>query len=235
MRQKLILLIMAISTILFSGCGEFSNVSFNAEMNKNINKIAVIPPLKETKINIFYFNHPGMNFGLIGSVVALAEFDSKEKSYNKLIESEKFDANSYFIEKLKGYLENDKYSINLLPVENKEKFKFLKTYPEADADAYLDLLCSVGYIAGSPTSTYKPTVKLKVRLVKKIDKTIIYDKMIAIGENYGLDQNVEYIGCEDNSCYSDFSKLKENPKQSIDGLKISLDKIAYHVANSLKK
>lgn len=236
MKQKFVLLFAMTVMILLSGCGQQPDVNFNAEMNKNIHKITVAPPNTIKDLKVFYYNHPGLKVGGIFGLAALAEFGIKESEYNKLVKSEDFDTNAYFLSKLKENLEKEKYSVVLLPADPKRKNEFMKEYPQADTDAYLDLkLEDMGYIAGSPAAAYKPTIIVRARLVKKNDKAIVFDRILAVGENYNLNEGVDFVGCVDENCYSDFAGLKENSKQSIDGLKKSLDKIAEHLAFSLKR
>lgn len=236
MKQKLILLFIIAVAVLFSGCGQQPDVNFNAQMHKDIHKMAVVPPNTIKDLKVFYYNHPGLKVGGIFGLAALAEFKMKESSYNKLIESENFDTNAYFLSKLKENLEKEQYSVALLPADPKRKQEFMGKYPEADTDAFLDLkLDDIGYIAGSQSAAYKPTIIIRARLVKKNDKSIVFDRILAVGENYNLNEDVDFVGCVDENCYSDFSTLKENSKQSIDGLKKSLDKLAQHIAFSLKR
>jgi hypothetical protein len=236
MKKKTIYLFAILSIFIFTGCVKTPNINFNAQMHKNIKNIAIIPPKKVKELTIFYFNHPGMNFGLVGGVMAAAEFNSKTSTYNKLIAPIKFDANHYFLSKLTSYLKEEKYNVILLPVDEKRKNEYLKEYPDVPTDAYLDIvLGQIGYIAGSPTATYKPTVKVTARLVKKVDKTILYDKYLATGENFALAEEVDYLGCDTKDCHKDFDTLKTNAKMSVEGIQKALDKVAKRLALSLKK
>lgn len=236
MKKSLIYIVAVVGALLFTGCAKTPNVNFNAQMHKNIKSIAIVPPKNTDEINIFYFNHPGMSLGLIGGLAAAAEFSSKTTTYNKLILPTKFNANSYFLSKLTYYLKNEKYTVVILPQDPNRTNEHLKEYPNAAVDAYLDIvLGDIGYIAGSPSSTYKPTVKVSVRLVKKSDKSILYDKHLAIGESFALAQEVDYIGCDTEECYKDFDALKENAVKSVNGLKKALDKVAKRLAISLQK
>jgi len=236
MKKSLLYLTVGLMVLIITGCVKTPNVNFNSQMHKNIKSIAVVPPKNTEEVNIFYFNHPGMSLGLIGGIASSAEFSSKTTTYNKLILPTKFNANSYFLSKLTHYLKKEKYNVALLPYDPKRDKEHLKIYPEVNTDAYLDIVLEdVGYIAGSPSSTYKPTVKVAARLVKKSDKSILYDKHLAIGENFALAQEVDYIGCDTEECYKDFDSLKENALKSVDGLKKALDKVAKRLAVSLKR
>jgi hypothetical protein len=236
MKKYFLHLIIGITAFIFTGCMQTPNVNFNAQMNRDIKTIAIVPPKNIKEINIFYYNHPGMSFGLAGGLIAAAEFSSKTSTYNKLIQSAKFDVNKYFLSKLAYYLKKEKYKVKLLPVDPKRDNKYLKQYPEVDANAYLDiLLLEVGYIAGGPSAKYKPTVKISARLVKKSDKSIVYDKYLATGENFALAEEVDYIETDMQDSYEDFESLKKNAHKSVNGLKKALDKVAKRLALALKR
>lgn len=236
MKKTFLYIVIGLLAVFLTGCVKTPNVNFNGQMHNNLKSIAIVPPQKIEEVNIFYFNHPGMNFGLIGGLAAAAEFSSKTSTYNKLILPTKFDANAYFLSKLVKYLKKENYKVTLLPLDPKRSTEHMKNYPEVQTDAYLDVFFGdVGFIAGGPSSTYKPTVKVAARLVKKLDKSILYDKHLAIGENFALAQEVDYIGCDTEECHKDFDALKKNAIKSVNGLKKALDKIAKRLATSLKR
>lgn len=231
------LFILIMSSILFLGCApKTPNVAFNAGLNKDIKKIDIVAPKNLENLTIYYHNHPGMNFGIIGGIAAVAEFSSKESSYNKLIVKEDFNASSYFLAKVESELKKYGYEVNILQTKTERDNEFVKEYPKSECDAYLDsIIGSVGYFAGSPTSAYKATVKVAVRLVKAKDKSIIYDKHVAVGENFALSEDVDYLDADKDYFYESFSDLETNAIKSLEGIKKALDKIATHIALSLKK
>jgi hypothetical protein len=237
MKQITFISIITLSLSIFAGCVQKTpNVAFNAAAHNDIKKIDIIAPKKVEDLTIFYFNHPGMNFGLLGALAASAEFETKETSYNSLLENEKFDADNYFLNKLESELKNNGYQVNIIKLKEERDGELLKKYPISSCDAYLDtVLGTVGYTAGSPSSDYKATVRIASRLVKAKDKSIIYDKHIAVGENFALSEEVDYLGAEDEYFYTSFDTLKENAIKSIEGIKKGLDKVAIHIAQSLKQ
>lgn len=221
---------------LFTGCAEPTpNVAFNASMHKEIKKIDIIVPNDIEEFTVYYHNHPGMNFGLIGGLAAAAEFATKKSSYNALLTEKTFNANSYFVQKLEMKLKDINYTVNILPEDKERKNELLSEYPKTNADAYLDtVLTTVGYVAGGPSADYKATVTVKVRVVKASDKSIVYDKHIATGETFGLGKEVEYLNIGDEYSYDSSSNLQDNAMKSLGGIKKALDTIANHIAKSLK-
>jgi hypothetical protein len=236
MKRNLIYLSTVIWVLFFTGCVKTPNISYNAQMNKSIQSIAIVPPQELKEINIFYYNHPAINFGLFGGLIAAAEFSSKTKTYNTLIQSRQFNPNKYFVTKLAYYLDKGHYNVKVLPINKNKKNQYLETYPTSKQDAYLDLVIrDLGYIAGSPAATYKPTVKIAARFIKKSDKSILYEKSLAIGENFALQEEVDYLGNNEKLNYKDFDALKKDATRSVSSLKKVLDILAQRVAFSLKK
>lgn len=236
MKKKLLYVSILMAVILFTGCAKTPSVNYNSSMHKDVKKIAIIPPNQKKELTVFYYNHPGINFGLVGGLIAEAEFSSKTSTYNKLVKPIKFNVNSYFIKRLVHYLKKEHYDITILAANVKREPGFMKEYPEVNTDGYLDLVIyNVGYVAGSPTATYKPTVHIAARMVKNKNKEIIYDKHISIGENFALEKEVDYLGCDESECHKDFDTLKQNALKSVHGLKKALDKIALRLALSLKR
>jgi len=229
-------LLIGLLLVLLVGCAKTPNMNYNASMHKEIKSIAVIAPKKTVELTVYYHNHPGMSFGLVGGLIAAAEFASKQSEYNELLKSTGFRADAYFLNKLTAYLKAEKYKVILLPSDDKRKSEHMTIYPDTNADAYLDIVVNnVGYVAGSPTSTYKPTVNLSVRLVKKHNKEIVYEKVLAAGENFAVSKDVDYLGCDTKDCHTDFDALKVNALKSVEGLKRAIDKVAKRIAVSLKK
>lgn len=229
-------LLIGLLLLLLVGCAKTPNINYNASVNHDIKTIAIVAPKKTVELTVFYYNHPGMSFGLVGGLIAAAEFESKQSEYNALIKSKGFKTDAYFVNKLTAYLSAEKYKVVLIPSDDKRKSEHMTEYPDTEADAYLDIVVNnVGYIAGSPTSAYKLTISLSVRLVKKRNKEVVYDKVVVFGENFAVSKEVDYVGCNTKDCQADFDALKHNALKSIDGLKKAIDKVAKRIAVSLRK
>ncbi len=236
LRKYLVSVVLGVVVLMFSGCTKLPNLDYNAQMNRDIHTIAIIPPKKIEDIGVFYFNHPGESFGLIGGLAAAAEFSSKKTTYNNLIKSEKFDPDRYFTQKLADYLKDEGYSVHLLPYDKRRDNDYMKKYPNINTDAFLDVvILDLGYIAGSPSSSYKPTVRAKVKMLKRKNQTTLYEKYIGAGENFALSEEADYAGDDTTHHYKDFDTLKKHAQESVEGIKKALDMLARHIADALKK
>jgi len=234
--KYLLHILSGVVVVLFSGCAKIPNLDYNAQMNRDIHTIAIIPPKKIEDIGVFYFNHPGMSFGLIGGLAAAAEFSSKKTTYNNLIKSTKFDANSYFVKRLSAYLKGEGYSVLVLPYDKRRDNDYMEKYPNTNTDALLDvIIMDLGYIAGSPSSSYKPTVRAKVKMVKRGNHATLYEKYIGVGESFALSEEADYAGDDTAHHYKDFDALKMHAQESVEGIKRALDMTAKHIAHALKK
>jgi len=236
MKRNLYIGLITLFSLFVSGCTKAPNVNYNAQMHKDIKKITIASSNFGNELDVYYHNHPGMSFGLVGSLVAAAEFSSKKTTYNKLIASNKFNVSSYLVSRVAYHLAKQKYKVTTLKLEAKNRTEFLKEYPKSNTDAYLDIMiANAGYIAESPRASYKPSVYVKTRLVKNRDKSVVYDKFVSAGENFALPKEVDYVGFEENHTYKDFDTLKTKCKSSTEGIKKALDKIAKRIALSLKR
>lgn len=224
-----------VAALFFAGCAKTPNVNYNAAMHKDVKKIAIVPHKKVKEVDVYYNNHPGEQLGLIGGMAIVAEFSSKTSTYNEAIKSTNFDPNSYFLSRLSKHLKNQKYKVVTLPKDPKREFDHLSTYPEVNTDAYLDLKVRISYGAESPDASYKPTVRVGAKVVKRRDKSIIYDKYLAAGESFYLSQDIDYVGFDEKYSYKDFDTLKQKPSHSVEGIKKALDKVAIRLATSLKR
>ncbi len=236
LRPYLMSVVLGMVVLFFSGCAKLPNLDYNAQMNRDIHTIAIVPPKDIEDIEIFYFNHPGMSFGLIGGLAAAAEFSSKKTTYNNLIKSTKFDPDRYFTQKLTGYLKSEGYRVHLLPYDKRRDNDYLKKYPNINTDAFLDVvILNLGYIAGSPSSSYKPSIRAKVKMLKRKNQTTLYEKHIGVGESFALSEEADYVGDDTAHHYEDFDTLKNHAQESVEGIKKALDMLARHIADALKK
>lgn len=233
--KKVFPLLAVALMLVITGCAsKLPNQSFNASANTNIKKICIVKPPAPDKFEVFYHNHPGMNFGLIGGLAAAAEFSSKSSSYNKAIGKEKFDVTAYFIQSLKKEFQNTSYEIEILPSAPRKDMEYCKVFEKSDSDAYLDCyIPTIGYVAGSSSSLYKPTVKTFARLVSNGSNDVLYEKMLVSGESTYVPEDADYLEYDVSHTYDTFSNLESNATQSVKGLKNALDSVAKRIVLSL--
>lgn len=220
---------------LVTGCsGLPEQQAFNHQANQHIKRVAIVKPLKPESAQVFYFNHPGMQFGLIGGLAAAAEFESKTTDYNQSIANKQFEPVEYLASSLEKEFAGRGFEVTFIETTAKERGNFMSKYPDQDVDAYLDsYFRSYGYTAGSPTAVYKPTVSLQVRLVEKESEAVLYANNMMTGESFAVSDKSRYIGHSEKFSFPSFDDLMAAPDQTVDGLKNALDRLAFNIANEL--
>lgn len=194
-----------------------------------------------------------------------AEFTSKTESYNKSVSAIDFTPSEYFTIKLKEKLHESGYELVILedevqpleiesPPPRHENHPFLnqdqdtpmqgppvptfrKKYPQdAQVDAFLDsYFIKIGYFSGSPTSDYKASLSLPVRLVDADNNTLLYAEEIVVGEGFGVKEHHAYLGYDEEYIYANFDNLVESPESSVDGLRDIIERTTSYIADTLKR
>lgn len=236
--NKLGLLFAVFFLFALSGCSSLPKQQYNKEASGSIKKIALLKPKPREKYAVFYFNHPGMNFGLIGGLAAASEFSSKESSFQQAIRGIAFQPADDFIKQLEIKMQGRGYELITIdddPSKLKEA-SFRTQYPPSDADAYLDTYFGVfGYLAGGPASEYKPSAFVAVRLVEKQRNTLLYAEEIRVGEGFGVREEHAYLGYDEKYIFRSFNELIAAPQKSIEGLSSVVDRVTTHIARALDR
>jgi hypothetical protein len=220
---------------LLSGCShKVPNQSYDVKANATLKKISIVKPPVLEELQVFYYNHPGTNFGLIGGLAAAAEFKSKTSSYNAAIKDKAFNISDYFVSQLQKNFEKTNYSVTVLESAPQKEMAYCKSFEACESDAYLDCyIPSIGYIASSGHTVYKPTVIVNARLVKKDTNDVLYEKQLVSGENSYMAEDAEYLDFDATHTYDSFSDLEDNATKSLEGFKIAIDTIAAKIVDSL--
>jgi len=219
--------------ILFTvGCSNLKQLPYNSGMNQHVKTIAIIKPNEPAQKQIYYYNHPGLQLGLIGAIAMDVEFASKRDDFSESIKEHDFKAGEIFINTLKTELELLDYKIEIVE-RPKDSSGFLDSYPanEKPVDAYLDFYyTSFGYLAGGPASDYKASTRLAVQLVDSKTNATLYSDHLSIGESFGTSNEFSYLGFEEDYTFPDFDQLISSPYKSIEGLKKTNEQVAQFIA-----
>jgi len=226
---------LAIACML-SGCLNVPRQSFNKAANPHIKTIAVLPvPVpKEHFVNILH--HPGLNFGLIGGLVAAAELQSKTDQFTAAVKQNKdFNLAQDFVKSLQS--DTTGLTFQLASVDlPADRTDFLSDYSgvKVEADAYLDIVVrSAGYTAQYPSTPYIPSIYAPVRLVDAKTKEVLYSTLIQYGDANPI-LEVSHIQPADSFRYSNFESLINNQAQAASGLKEGAEKIGQRIVSELK-
>lgn len=241
MKKIWVSLLLLSSLLLIVGCTKSSGINFKTESHKDIMKLIILMPPEE-KTNFHWSSRRSIDpfmssqlsvitgpFGLLYSHASVMESFNNNDLYNERAASLNFNAVKYFIKKLALYLRQEGYSVEIFP---KNTHNFMKEY--SDRKVYLDFsgLRTVGYGAKND-STLKPSVYLHVKLVK--NQQVIYDKFFGTGYVKLAHYEIVDLGTKEEECYKDFDSLIANTDQSIERLKKVIDRIAKHIAVTLRR
>ncbi len=139
-------------------------------------------------------------------------------------------------EALAAALQANGYEVAAIPVARDRKDDFLSQYPGAPADAYLDLVVeNYGYLAAGigKSTPYRPFVRLKVRLVRAGDKSVLMQDAIDYNP-LNNPENVITISPDAHYEFTDFDALTGDPAGSATGLRVALDTTMKNLAGLLR-
>jgi hypothetical protein len=227
---------------ILTGCVSMpKQQAFNRETHTTIKTIAVLET-HETHPTVFMMNHPGMNFGLIGGLIAASDQASKEKKLNALIEQAQFQPLGYFREQLTLRMGERGYVL-VWPQSQVEKtkasrgtFGLRKAYiGTQDVDAQLDINFGFfGYAAAGAgdAAPYRPTATMAVRLVSPDGKQNYYTDYFAYNNVFNMREAVA-MNADPQYSYPGFDDLQAAGPRSVEGLKLAIDAIATEIARQL--
>ena len=242
---KLILraLIIAACALILGACVSApKQQAYNRELNSSIKRIHILPMPNE-KLQLFIFNNPGYNFGIIGALVAEGNRTAKQTWVRNAGVTANFDYLTTFRGTFEAAMRERGYEL-IWPaslVESKDSVKrdafgYRKKYASvSDADAQLDLaLQFVGYAAAGPGDgqPYRPTVNLSVRLLSADGKQVLYADTVRY-HNVASDQQAIILEPDPDYAYPDFDDLKKAGPVAIDGLKLAVEACATALAKQL--
>lgn len=231
------LLVWLAIAVFFTGCANIPRQSFNKAANPHIKTIAVlpIPTPKENFVDIIH--HPALSFGLVGGLVAAAEFQSKTDQFTAVVKQNKdFNLAQDFVKTLQA--ETGSFAFQLASVDIPgDRTDFLSDYSgiKSDADAYLDIVVrTAGYTAQSHSTPYIPNLHVPVRLIDAKTKQVLYSTLILYGDaNRFLDAT--HIQPAESFRFTNFETLIKGQEQAAIGLKEGATKISQRIVSELQQ
>ncbi len=213
------LITVIVVACLAGGCINVPKQAFNRELHKDVVAIGLLEPPQIVEYPVVNLGHPGMGFGLIGGLVAAADIQSKTDEFTKKLKSRNFDLRGECRKALEAELNQAGYKITVISVQ-RDKPGFVQAYEgiNATADAYLDVVCSTGYLAAGPTTPYVPTVMLNARMIKRSTQEIIYQEIVSYGYENRFLQSVN-ITADVQYNFSSFDSLTQNDERALEGIR----------------
>jgi hypothetical protein len=229
------IVVAVLLSIIVTGCAGIDKQAFNKAANQELKTIGLLEPAASGEYVVQNLGHPGMGFGLIGGLIAVADMQSKTNRFTELMKERNLNVSDEFQSKLTAELQNRGYAVKVIKPE-RSKPALLENYDalEKDVDAYLDLGVNAGYMCASATADYVPTVRSIVRLVKKGSNEILYQDIIAYGYEFRAAQAVS-IPADQQYFFKDFDVLTSDPDLAMEGLKRGIPLVTSRIAQDLAK
>jgi hypothetical protein len=208
--------------------------AYNKSANTHVKTIALVSVANPAEYSVNLVNHPGMSFGLVGGLVAAADVGSKSKTFTQQQVDKYLALGPELTAALRDELRAGGFEVVDLAVGPDARAEFLKEYPAAECDAFLDTtIRGAGYWAQYPSTPYLPTIFAPVRLVDSRTRKVLYTTQI-----FNTDGNVPKGGTQlqpDTAfAFADFPALKADPTKAADGLKKAARKVALQIVSDLK-
>lgn len=234
-RRALLFLCVALLVVISAGCAGVQKQAFNRDANQSLRSIGLLEQIDTEKYFVQNMNHPGMAFGLIGGLIAIADMESKQNKFTEAMKARNLRVIDEFQRMLATELQNAGYSVKMIKLQG-EKHALLKSYDGLDneVDAYLDFTMDAGYMCASSSADYIPTVHSIVRLVKRGSSEMLYEEVIYYGYKLGA-KEAACLTADQQYYFKNFGALTSNPDLAMEGIRQGVPLIAKHIAQSLQR
>jgi hypothetical protein len=223
-------LLLIILTLMLGACASAPKPqAFNRAAHPDIRDIAVVP-MPAIEVDVTMMNHPGMNFGLVGGLIALGDLAAKRSDVQEITEAAGFDPMQLFRDELDATLRERGYTTTWA-VNWREERPGTKAAARAalgrsvaanpTSQAHLQVAINfVGYAAAGAgdAQPYRPTVMISAELldaggdVVLFRDQILYHNVIGSQTAIVLEPSPDYV-------YPDFGALQKDGPRIVDGLR----------------
>jgi hypothetical protein len=230
-----LLIILAYS--LLTGCAELPKQAFNARGATAVKKVVLVYDENQTEYEAAILSHPGMNFGLIGGLIAAADMQSKTTRFTQAIDPKKTRLQERFGEKMKfGLLHAGYQSVEnvVVPAGQKEDQALATARQRAQGDMLVFVSIRGAYWAAGSSTDYLPRVTAKVKAVDNKSGTTLYEDLISYG--YTMPQAKAVNLASDPNCrFESIDALVADSNKAREGLYSGIDAIVAQISADLHK
>lgn len=232
--------VLSFAAILLSfalvGCATVEKQAFNKEVATNIKTIAVTERTGEETYNVNIVAHPGVNFGLIGGIIAATDLHSKSTKLTAVLDPTQTRLQQMLAKKLAESLSAVGYQTQVVPVvktvEDKDVLDTVRS--NINADALLTVSVEGQYVAAGPTSDYFPYVKVRVLSTDVKTGQKLYQDTITYGYNFPSTKTVHLPGNVEGR-FKDIDALVADPDKARKQLYMGIEAIAAQIVADLKR
>jgi hypothetical protein len=222
----------ALLGLALAGCAAVPRQTFNKEANAHVKTITVVMPAEPAQYTVNIVNHPGMQFGLVGGLIAAGELETKSGKFSEAAKQSNIALSKSLAQQLTTRM---KYQVSISESAPGRK-EFLPDYAAVQpaADAYLDIVFrQAGYSAQHPSTPYVPTFWVPVRLVESKTNRVLYSTLLVYGEPNKFLESVN-VPPDRSYSFSNFDQLMSQSPRAVEGLQKALDAIAAQIATELQ-
>lgn len=237
MKLRNSLLLVAV-LLLISGCAnQVKRQAFNKDVHQQVKKIAIAETSDEESYNAWVMAHPGVNFGLIGGLIAAADMQAKSKRVSAAIDPQKTQLRHHFVTDLSASLNRQGYETEIVQLDKglDEQRAMAALKEKTHSDAVILANIHGQYIAAAPTTPYAPHVSVKVRAEAAQNGQVLYEDTISWGYAFGGNTQVVHLPGGDSYRFEDVSAIEKASDQAREAFLEGANAISTQIADDLRK
>lgn len=224
------------AAVLSAGCANVQKKAFNKEAAAHVQRVAVAEQSGKESYSINIVAHPGVNFGLIGGLVAAADLSSKSDTLTAALDPQQTAIRQRITRKLADSLQTNGYETKVMTlaegVEAKRAFESVRSNLKEDALVSLDV--QAGYVAAGPGSDYLPYMRVEVLQTDVKSGDVLYQDTITYGYTFENAKTV-HLTSSPQYRFKDMDDLKARTALVREGLYAGLDLIVAQISSDLKR
>jgi len=230
------LMCVAAAAMVLGGCANAPKKAFNKEGAAHIQTLAVSERTAKESYSVTIVAHPGVNFGLIGGLVAAADMAGKSDKLTSSLNPAETQVQKRFSQKLSDALKVGGYQTSVLTLADGvaagKAFESVRS--NLKSDAFIDVDVQAGYVAAGPSSDYLPFVRVAVLNTDTKSGSPVYQDTITYGYTYEGAKTV-HLTSDKQYRFKDMDDLLARSALAREGLYAGLDLIASQIASDLKR
>jgi hypothetical protein len=226
--------LVILAAMALSACVSVPNQPYNKAANTHVKTIGVVAVPNPGEYEVGILHHPGEGFGLIGALVAAGDASSKTKTFSGDEVVHLLELGKEMTAALNEAFEGSAFQLVAVDAGNAARTGFVKDYPGAECDAFLDVAIALaGYRAQYASTPYLPMLFAPVRLVDARSKTVLYTTEVFMTDG-PIPRGGTQLAPDTSYSFDNFDALKHDPNKAVKGLKEAARRIAKQIASDLK-
>ena len=226
-----------LAVLLATGCAQMPKQAFNREAAPHVRTLVVARAANQESYEANVLGHPGMSFGLIGGLIAVADMQVKSGQLTKAIDPAETRLQDRFTEKLLEALQKVGYATSVVTVPTGTKEVDVMPYvlkQGTKADAMVLLGLYGGYWAAGPNTDYQPRLAASVKVTDLRAGSVLYQDIISYGYPLAEVKSVHFPS-DAKYRFASVGALTADPSVTRDGLLSGIETVANQIAEDLKR